>query len=194
MAQTKKVEVKAAILAAAFELFRDNGYADTSIPAIAKAAGTSTANVYVYFNSKLDILFTLYGPWLQVRLDRLDRSLHRIRSPQKRLEKLLLGLWHDLPYEDNGFSSNLVQALASTSKNDYDPSLRKQFQDRVARWLTDMLPNLQQNADTLAGILLMAFDGFAINARLSHGMNFNPSMARVTSDLLAAPEPPTTNR
>ena len=40
----------------------------------------STANVYVYFSSKLDMLFTIYGPWLQERLDRLERVLARSRT------------------------------------------------------------------------------------------------------------------
>ena len=60
MAQTKKGDVHAAILAAAFAQFSARGYSETSIPAIAAAAGISTANVYRYFPSKLAILYTLY--------------------------------------------------------------------------------------------------------------------------------------
>ena len=42
-----------------------------ALPTIARTAGISTANVYVYFESKLDILFAVYTPWLEDRLDRL---------------------------------------------------------------------------------------------------------------------------
>ena len=58
MVQRKKAGIREAILEVAFDLFSEQGYSDTSIPAIARGAGISTANVYVYFTSKIDILFT----------------------------------------------------------------------------------------------------------------------------------------
>ena len=79
MAQTKKDDVRGAILTAAFAKFSSKGYSVTTIPAIAAAAGISTANVYRYFPSKLAILYTLYEPWLVERLDRLEARLERIR-------------------------------------------------------------------------------------------------------------------
>lgn len=184
MAQIKKEEVRGAILAAAFQLFRDQGYNDTSLPAIARAAGISTANVYVYFSSKLEILFTLYAPWLQQRLDQLDRSLARTRSRRARLEKLLLTLWRDIPRDDNGFSSNLIQALSGTSREDYNPLLRELFQGRVSKWVAEFLHLAPKDAEQMAGILLMAFDGFVINVRLAHGVAFNEESARTLAQLL----------
>lgn len=184
MAQIKKEEVRGAILSAAFALFRDQGYNDTSLPAIARAAGISTANVYVYFNSKLEILFTLYAPWLQQRLDLLDRTLARTRSRQARLEKLLLTLWRDIPRDDNGFSSNLIQALASSAREDYNPLLRELFQSRVSSWVSEFLQLPPRDAEQMAGILLMAFDGFVINVRLAHGVAFSEESARSLAKLL----------
>jgi len=184
MAQIKKEEVRGAILSAAFSLFRDQGYNDTSLPAIARAAGISTANVYVYFSSKLEILFTLYAPWLQQRLDQLDRSLARTRSRQARLEKLLLTLWRDIPRDDNGFSSNLIQALASTAREDYNPLLRELFQNRVSGWVSEFLQLPPKDAEQMAGILLMAFDGFVINVRLAHGVAFSEESAKSLAKLL----------
>lgn len=184
MAQIKKEEVRGAILSAAFALFRDQGYNDTSLPAIARAAGISTANVYVYFSSKLEILFTLYAPWLQQRLDLLDRTLARTRSRQARLEKLLLTLWRDIPRDDNGFSSNLIQALASSAREDYNPLLRELFQSRVSSWVSEFLQLPPKDAEQMAGILLMAFDGFVINVRLAHGVAFSEESARSLAKLL----------
>ncbi|WP_342129279.1 TetR/AcrR family transcriptional regulator [Hydrogenophaga sp. OTU3427] len=184
MAQIKKEEVRDAILAASFELFRDKGYNDTSLPTIARAAGISTANVYVYFGSKLEILFTLYAPWIQQRLDQLDRSLARTRSRRARLEKLLLALWRDIPRDDNGFSSNVIQALASTPRDEYNPLLRELFQGRVSSWLAEFLDMSSREAGHMAGVLLMAFDGFVINVRLAHGVGFNEEMAQMLSRIL----------
>ena len=92
MVQRKKDDVRDAILSAAFHLFTEKGYSETTVPAIARRAGISTANVYVYFGSKMQILFTLFTPWLEDRLAKLDKSLSRISDPKLRLKKLLLAL------------------------------------------------------------------------------------------------------
>lgn len=180
MSQRKKEGVREAILAAAFRLFSDLGYSETSIPSIARAAGISTANVYVYFKSKLDILFTIYEPWLQERLDRLGRSLGRIKSPEKRLQRLLLVVWGELPQEANGFANNVIQALSTSGRGeDYSPHLRQMFQQRVAGWIEDCLELSAHESAILAGVVLMAFDGFAINVHLAHGLACDPKMVRL---------------
>lgn len=188
MSQRKKDGVRDAILLAAFRLFSERGYSETSIPAIAREAGISTANVYVYFGSKIDILFTLYEPWLRERLDRLERSLARVADPHKRLERLLLAFWRDLPRESNGFANNVMQAVSTSGGGaDYSPRLRKLLQRRVARWLQDCIgPASSREATLMAGVILMAFDGFAINVHLAHGMACNVELARLFSCVLPA--------
>jgi AcrR family transcriptional regulator len=186
MSQRKKDDVRDAILEAAFRLFRDQGYSETSIPALAREAGISTANVYVYFRSKMDILFTLYQPWLQERLDKLDRSLQRIASPKARLERMLLALWRDLPREANGFANNLVQALSTGRSEDYSPKLRELVQARVAKWIAACIEVTPRESEIVAGMVLMAFDGFAMNVHLAHGMACTPQTARIFADMLSS--------
>lgn len=188
MSQRKKDGVRDAILQAAFRLFSEQGYSETSLPLIAREAGMSTANVYVYFASKIDILFTLYEPWLTQRLDRLERPLARVAEPRRRLERLLLALWRDLPRESGGFANNVMQAISTSARNgEYSPRLRELFQARVAKWLRGCLA-LEPGEDVrLAGIVLMAFDGFAMNAHLSNGIVCDAATARVAAGLLAAP-------
>jgi AcrR family transcriptional regulator len=188
MVQRKKEGVREAILEAAFRLFSEQGYTETSLPAIAREAGISTANVYVYFNSKIDVLFTLYSPWLEERLDKLERSLRRVADPQERLRRLLLALWRDLPRQSNGFANNVMQAVSSSSgSGDYSPNLREVFQGRVARLIEDCLTVTAHESELIAGVVLMAFDGFAMNVRLVHGMACNDELARLFGRLLAAP-------
>lgn len=188
MVQRKKEGVRDAILDAAFRQFSERGYTETSIPAIAREAGVSTANVYVYFNSKIDVLFTLYAPWLDARLDKLERSLRRVADPQERLRRLLLALWRDLPRESNGFANNVMQAVSTSSgSGDYSPHLRELFQGRVARWIQNCLDVTPRESELIAGVVLMAFDGFAMNVRLVHGMACNVEIARLFGRLLAAP-------
>ncbi len=84
MAQVKKAEVREAILEAAFKLFCERGFNDSTVNQIASEAGSSTANVYSYFNSKLDILYSIYDPWLRERLDQTEAELATIADPRER--------------------------------------------------------------------------------------------------------------
>ncbi len=54
--QAKAGETRARILAAASQMFLDSGFARTSTAAIARAAGTSEANVFAVFGSKAELL------------------------------------------------------------------------------------------------------------------------------------------
>ena len=191
MAQTKKDDVRDAILQAAFAQFSEVGYSETSIPSIAKAAGISTANVYRYFPSKLQILYTLYEPWLVARLDELGASLARVADPRKRLEKLLLALWRELPRATNGFANNVMQALSTSGRNDaYDPHLRELFQGRVAEWIADATALTPRESRIVAGVALMAFDGFAMNVHLPVGIACDAATARLLARTLIAPAAP----
>jgi len=185
MVQKKKDGVRDAILAAAFQRFSEKGYSETTIPAIADAAGISTANVYRYFPSKLEILYTLYEPWLLEQLDRLGASLAHVRDPRRRLERLLVALWRELPGAAKGFANNVMQALSTSARgDDYDPRLRQAFQRRVATWLGEILDLEPRQNRLLAGVMLMAFDGFAMNLHLRHGIRCDAATARLLSGLL----------
>lgn len=186
MAQRKKDEVRAAILDAAFTLFSEQGYSETSIPAIARSAGFSTANVYSYFPSKIDILFTLYEVWLREHLDKFEMSLRRIKEPGKRLERVLMVLWRELPRASNGFANNVMQAVStSAGSGDYSPRLRMLFQHRVTQWFRSCLDIPDDEAATVAAVALMAFDGFAMNVHLPHGVTFDRKMVRQFGGFLA---------
>jgi AcrR family transcriptional regulator len=188
MAQTKKDGVRDAILKAAFVQFSELGYSEASIPAIAAAARISTANVYRYFPSKLTILYTLYEPWLVAQLDALGKSLARVADPRKRLEKLLLALWRELPRATNGFANNVMQALSTSGRGDaYDASLRELFQRRVAAWIAETTGLSSRESKTVAGVVLMAFDGFAMNVHLPVGIVCDAATARLMTRTLIGP-------
>ena len=184
MSQRKKEGVRDAILDSAFRLFSEQGYSDTTLPAIARDAGISTANVYIYFASKLEILFTLYEAWLVAFLDRMDRSLQRIASREERLERLLQGLWRELPRESNGFANNIVQALSTSRSEQYTPHLRLLVEQRVSGWIADCLAMPQKEAGMVAGVVLMAFDGFAMNYHLAHGAACTAQTVRLFAGML----------
>jgi AcrR family transcriptional regulator len=185
MVQRKKEEVRDAILKAAFKLFTEEGFSDTRVPAIAREAGMSTANLYVYFSSKMEILFTLYSPWLRQRLERIEIDLKGLPTTQLRLQKLLTALWHDLPKEDNGFTHNVIEAVSSKSSHDeYSPELRNFFVSQVARWLEEYADLDSSGSGHMATVIVMAFDGFATNVRLEHGVACTAEMVELFSGLI----------
>ena len=81
-----------------------------------------------------------------------------------------------------------MQALSTTgAAGDDDPALRRLFERRVAGWLAQALPGGAADAGQAAGVVLMAFDGFAMNARLPHGLRCNQAMARALARSLHPP-------
>lgn len=170
MAQVKKDAVREAILESAFALFRQNGYSDTSMAQIAKQAGVSPANIYVYFESKLALLFQIYSPWLQERMRRLEAEVAATADPAAKLRLILRTLWEDIPAEENGFANNLMQAISTARPEEgYKRDLLHQVEEQVSRMLRETLPPPRAKLAEqgyLSHVLFMAFDGFAMNYRL----------------------------
>jgi len=166
MAQVKKARVRDAIVESAYTLFRKQSYLGTSVADIGRTAGIAPSNVYVYFNSKFEIFYAVYEPWLNRRLARLERELASIERADKRLLHIVRTIWIDLPVEDNGFANNLMQAVSTTDK---DEPFRSDLLSRSETALSDLLrralPARRQalvENDRLAHIILMAFDGFVV--------------------------------
>ena len=173
MSQQKKAEVREAILTGAFSLFARHGYTGTTLAAIAKAARVSPGNVYIYFNSKLEILYAIYDPWLRARIEALEAELLQIRSPRDRLRRLLIALWRDIPAEENGFLNNIMQALSVTNPEEgYRSTLVLWLEARIQTLILDAVPAPRRSRlkkARLAHVLVMAFDGFAIHRHLHNG-------------------------
>jgi AcrR family transcriptional regulator len=170
MVQRKKPEVRDAILKSAFRLFSRKGYLATMLTDIARDAEVSPGNIYIYFNSKLEILYAIYDPWLRARLDALEQELSAIRSPRARVRRLLAALWRDIPAEENGFLNNIMQAISSARPSEgYRSTLVRWLEKRVAAMLLDALPpqrRTQFRKARIEHVLIMAFDGFAIYRHL----------------------------
>src|SRR5690606_6309262 len=167
--QIRKTEVEQAILVAARELFMEHGYAGTRIPQVARAAGVSPANIYVYFGSKLELLNRVYEQWFAERLDALRLSVRHCTTRQEALQRIVMAVWRDLPAADNGFCNSLMEALSAPgSKEKYSSSLRMVVERSLVGMLADCTPQLSPpQRGALAKFLLMAFDGYALNYHLN---------------------------
>jgi AcrR family transcriptional regulator len=171
VAQVKKASVRVAILESALRLFSERGYSASTLAQIAAGADVSTANFYVYFRSKLDIVFAIYGPWLRQRLEQLELEVAPIEQPRERLRRVVQALWRDIPAEHGGFAKNLMQALSTATVEDgYDSSLLEWAEARIAGLIAAPLAasgRAPLDAAAIAHVMFMTFDGFAVNLRLN---------------------------
>lgn len=167
MVQKKKPEVRDAILASAGALFRERGYANATMSAIARRANTSPANIYVYFNSKLEILLAVYEPWLRERIDGLAARADGVAEPEVRIRLVLRAIWREIPADDNRFARNLVQALSGLPHDgDEATALRQWCETRLGEILCGALPEERRHlveCAALGHLVLSTFDGFTLN-------------------------------
>jgi AcrR family transcriptional regulator len=173
LAQVKKAEVRAAILASAYRLFKRKGYVATTTAQIAAGAKISESNLYVYFHSKFEILFAIFEPWMRELIENLERRAAAELDPRARLRLILTTLWRDMAVHDNGFTNNYMQALTTmTGREGYRPDLLRWVEERVDKLILDAVPPRRRTlfADgSLAHVLMMAQDGFSMNIHLSPG-------------------------
>lgn len=194
MAQVKKIEVRDAILESAFDLFVSKGYAHTTLAEIATGAQVATSNIYVYFDSKLDVLFAIFGPWLHRQLDRLQAQLADAPDPRGRLRLILFAVWRDIPVADSGFSHNLMQAISNLGpEEEYSRELLFECEARVSGMIADCLPPeraaIVDDRHLLAHLAIMAQDGFTINFKLNGPSRRLDAIVGMMCDLLLGPEP-----
>lgn len=171
MVQVKKAEVRQAILTAAWHLFSRQTYQRTTLSQIAQKAGVSSANLYVYFDSKLDILYAVYEPWMHKRLLLVEAKLQQVEQPIDRLRLLLRALWKEIPAEENGFLNNIVQALSTAERGQrYKTVLLEWMEQKIGDMIVATLPPRRASfvdKARIAHVLVMALDGYSIHKHVN---------------------------
>jgi AcrR family transcriptional regulator len=171
MVQVKKPHVREAILDAALRLYQRQSYQATTLARIAREAGVSSANLYVYFDSKLAILYAVYEPWMRARLALLQEKVKRVPAPLERLRLVLRTLWKEIPAEENGFVNNIVQALSTAGAGEkYKPALLNWMEERISAMIRDALPPARRavvDEARIAHMMVMALDGYSIHNHIN---------------------------
>src|SRR6266700_4298705 len=78
-------QTKAAILQTALDMFRECGYEETTMRAIAERAGVALGNAYYYFHSKEHLIQAFYGRTHEEHLSVADSVLTKERDLKPRL-------------------------------------------------------------------------------------------------------------
>jgi AcrR family transcriptional regulator len=82
---SKGEQTKAVILETALELFREKGYEETTMRAIAERAGLALGNTYYYFRSKEHLIQAFYSHTHEERMESSVALLEKERDLKKRL-------------------------------------------------------------------------------------------------------------
>jgi AcrR family transcriptional regulator len=139
-AKTRKGEqTRAHILETALQLFRERGYEETTMRAIAEAAGVAVGNAYYYFRSKEHLIQAFYERSHDEHLEACRPLLAEERDLQKRLHGVLRAkIDTSMPY--HRFAAVLFKSAADP-KSPLNPFSNDSaaLRERVTRLFAEVL-------------------------------------------------------
>jgi len=145
---------RAAILAAAVEVFARYGFKRTAMEDIARAAGVSRAALYLHYRNKQDIFRSLVQGYFELTEARMQAALVPGRDPEQALQgafEAKLGP-EMMPLIESPHGEELLDANFATAA-DLVEAAEARLAAKIAEWL---------RAEAAAGrVSLAAFDGDA---------------------------------
>ncbi len=85
-------DARTRVLAAAVDLFADQGYDGTSVAQVITKAGVAKGGFYHHFASKEELLYEVYGDLIGEQLRRMEAILARRAAPAETLRALIVDL------------------------------------------------------------------------------------------------------
>jgi AcrR family transcriptional regulator len=107
---------KKAILKSAEYLFSTKGFHEATVADIAKESGVHEASIYSYFNNKRNILFSIYGGYLQNAVENLVDHFQGMKEPGPKLRK---SIWHYLADMQNNPNYAKILVMAQRENPDF---------------------------------------------------------------------------
>ncbi|QAZ42691.1 hypothetical protein C1M53_06685 [Mesorhizobium sp. Pch-S] len=188
LARVKNESVRQAILTSAASQIAMTSYMDTTIAKIAKGAGIAPSNVYVYFESKLQIYFTIYTPWFEAQVLALERAVARLKTPERKIQRLVGGLLNDIADDKTGYTSALMEGLAIVMPKDkYKPDLLHWAENKIVQIVCDALDGYTPQDPRLrafAHLLMLTFDGVAMRVKSQRAANESTANTADVEDAL----------
>src|SRR5207253_4301956 len=77
-----------AILRAATRVFARNGYFNSKVADIARAAGVADGTVYLYFKSKEEILHSIFDRSMDEAIAEARKRLKKLDDPREKLRRI----------------------------------------------------------------------------------------------------------
>jgi TetR/AcrR family fatty acid metabolism transcriptional regulator len=161
-----------AILRAATRVFARNGYFNSKVADIAKAAGVADGTVYLYFKSKEEILHSIFDVAMEEAISEGRKEIEPIQDPREKLRRIArlhlerLGADRDLAVvfqvELRG-STKFMEEFSAAGFAEYLGIIRATFEEGQRAGLF----RRELNAKLVAKMLFGALDEMATNWILS---------------------------
>ena len=177
-----------AILRAATRVFARNGYFNSKVADIARAANVADGTVYLYFKSKEEILHSIFDQNMAEAIASGRKLIEKLSDPKEKLRRIALlhlerlGADRDLAIvfqvELRG-STKFMQEFSAAGFAEYLGLLRKTFEEgqRSGVFRKDL------NAKLVSKILFGALDEMATNWIISKRSYKLEPMAEVVMDV-----------
>src|SRR5947209_917728 len=177
-----------AILRAATRVFARNGYFNSKVADIARAAGVADGTVYLYFKSKEEILHSIFDRSVDEAIADARKRLKKLDDPREKLRRIAmlhlerLGADRDLAVvfqvELRG-SMKFMQEFSAAGFAEYLGLLRAMFEEgqRAGVFRKDL------NAKVVSKLLFGALDEMATNWIISKRSYRLEPMADVVMDV-----------
>jgi TetR/AcrR family fatty acid metabolism transcriptional regulator len=106
MAPNDKPDKRRRILDAAVEVFAQNGFYNSKVSQIARAASVADGTIYLYFKSKEDILLSVFVDSMDSIIEWQEKALEGMTDPVERLQTFI-----SVHFKSVGQSSALAEVI-----------------------------------------------------------------------------------
>jgi len=134
---------KVQILEAAEKIFAKKGFYTTTMEEVAKEARLAKGTIYLYFDSKEDLFFSVTERKLDILLNKIEEELKKSNLPSQRIRRVIAV--HLKFLEENGDFFKIMQGFSGSLKE----RLEKKLKDRVIQkqsYYIEILDKLIQEA------------------------------------------------
>ncbi len=187
-ARNTSANKRAAILRAATRVFARNGYFNSKVADIARAADVADGTVYLYFKSKEEILHSIFDQNMTEAIAAARKLIQNLKDPREKLRRIAflhlqrLGGDRDLAIvfqvELRG-STKFMEEFSAAGFAEYLRMLRQIFEEGQSAGVF----RRELNAKIVSKILFGALDEMATNWIISRRNYQLESMADVVMDV-----------
>jgi AcrR family transcriptional regulator len=180
--QRRKQAAVDEIVSAALDLFSRDGLAETTVDALAEAAGCSRRTFYRYFGSKEDVLFYDLPAAFDRLAERLEGHLANGLGPWEAVSEAVAGMIARFPYDEQP-----VHRMELWLR---EPALRARYMQYIAdaeRAILDTVTayrGTRPESDDLAQLMAIAAVGAYRTSVITHPAGGNRKLTRHLRELL----------
>lgn len=123
----------AQILEAGEKLFAKKGFYPTTMEEVARAAGLAKGTIYLHFDDKRDLFFSIIEKKLDILLEKIENEMRKDKLPSQRI-KLAIGI-HLRFLEENRDFFKIMQALPESLKQEMERRLKGRVIEKQSHYV-----------------------------------------------------------